>query len=118
MLNLQQKRWLVMNKDYQLENHMNGYSNNLRVNESQPELYREFEKLKLGMVEEGQLNKMKEQDDLDGRIRQAQKQCRETKELIESVKKGVASNYCIDDQGTVWLKDRICVPQDEEIRNM
>jgi hypothetical protein len=118
MLNLQQKRWLVMNKDSQPENHMKGYSNNLRVNESQPELYREFEKLKLEIVEEGQLNEMKEQDDLEDRIRQVQKQCPETKELIESIGKGVAPDYCIDDQGTVWLKDRIGVPQDEEIKNM
>jgi hypothetical protein len=61
---------------------------------------------------------MKEQDDLEDRIRQAQKQCPETMESIESIKKGVAPDYRIDDQGTIWLKDRICVPQDEEIRNM
>jgi ferredoxin len=57
---------------------MKGYNNNLRVNESQPKLYREFEKLKLEIVEEGQLNEMKEQDDLEDHIRQAQKQCPET----------------------------------------
>jgi hypothetical protein len=53
VLSLQQKRWLAMNKDYQLKNHMKGYNNNLRVNESQPKLYREFEKLKIEIVEEG-----------------------------------------------------------------
>jgi hypothetical protein len=61
---------------------------------------------------------MKEQADLQDGIRQAQKQCPMTKELIESIKKGVAPDYRIDDQGAVWLKDRICVPQDEEIRNI
>jgi hypothetical protein len=75
MLNSQQKIWLVMNKDYQLENHMKGYSDNLRVKKSQPELYRDFEKLKLEIVEEGQLNEMKDQDDLEDHIKQAQKQC-------------------------------------------
>jgi hypothetical protein len=43
----------MMNEDYQLGNHMKGYNNNLTVNESQPELCWEFEKLKLEIVEEG-----------------------------------------------------------------
>jgi hypothetical protein len=32
------------------------------------------------------------------------------------MERGVAPNFRVDDQGIVWLKDQICVPQDEEIR--
>ncbi|CAO2148692.1 unnamed protein product [Urochloa humidicola] len=86
------------------------------VKESQPELHEEFEKLSLEIVERGQLNELRVKYVLEEHIRKAQKECAEIKKLIESIGKGVALDYRIDDQGTVWLKDRICVPRDEEIR--
>jgi hypothetical protein len=30
---------------------------------------------------------------------------------------GKAADYRLDEQGTLWLKDRICVPQDKGIRD-
>jgi hypothetical protein len=30
---------------------------------------------------------------------------------------GKAADYRLDEQGTLWLKDRICVPQNKEIRD-
>jgi hypothetical protein len=35
----------------------------------------------------------------------------EVKRLMES---GKAADFRLDDQGTLWLKDRICVPQNKE----
>ena len=32
------------------------------------------------------------------------------------MKEGKAVDYRVDEQGTLWLKDRICVPKDEQIR--
>ena len=32
------------------------------------------------------------------------------------MKEGKAVDYRVDEQGTLWLKDRICVPKDEHIR--
>lgn len=81
----------------------------------QSELRKEFEKLKLETVESGQLNELRVKYNLEDQIRQAQKSCPEIEELKGLMAKGLAQDYCIDDQGTVWLKDSICVPQDGEI---
>jgi hypothetical protein len=32
--------------------------------------------------------------------------------------RGKAPNYRLDEQGTLWLKDRICVPRSKEIQDM
>jgi hypothetical protein len=39
----------------------------------------------------------------------------EVKDLMARCK---AANYCLDEQGTLWLKDHICVPQSKEIRDL
>jgi hypothetical protein len=31
--------------------------------------------------------------------------------------RGKAAGYRLDEQGTLWLKDRICVPRSKEIRD-
>jgi hypothetical protein len=33
------------------------------------------------------------------------------------MERGKAVDYRLDDQGTLWLKDCICVPQNREIRD-
>jgi hypothetical protein len=33
------------------------------------------------------------------------------------MERGKAADYHLDDQGTLWLKDRIRVPQNKEIRD-
>ena len=49
----------------------------LMVHDEQPELCRELEKLKLEIVEQGQLSEMIINYDLEDMIRGAQKQCPE-----------------------------------------
>jgi hypothetical protein len=34
---------------------------------------------------------------------------------VELKKEGKAEDYRLDEQGIVWLKDRICVQQDKEL---
>jgi hypothetical protein len=72
-LNLRQRRWLELIKDYDLNSHYdpgtanvvaNALSrkhcyNNLMVLKEQPALYEEMEKLGLEIVEKGQLNKLR-----------------------------------------------------------
>ena len=69
-LNLRQRRWLELIKDYDLNIHYHPgkanvvadalsrkhYCSNLMVQKEQPALYEEMEKLKLEIVEKGQLN--------------------------------------------------------------
>jgi hypothetical protein len=86
-LNLRQRRWLELIKDYDLNIHYHlrkanvvadalsrkHYCNNLMVQKEQPTLYEEMENLSLEIVEEGQLNELRVRYTLEDQIRQAQK---------------------------------------------
>jgi hypothetical protein len=87
------------------------------VREEQPALHEELEKLSLEIVEEGQLNQLRVKYTLEDQIRQAQKECPEIQEVKRLMESGKAADYRLDKQGTLWLKDCICVPQDKEIRD-
>jgi hypothetical protein len=53
---------------------------------------------------------------LEDQIRHARKGCPEIEEVKNLMARGKAADYHHDEQGTLWLKDRICVPQNKEIR--
>jgi hypothetical protein len=86
-LNLRQRRWLELIKDYDLNIHYHPrkanvvadalsrkhYCNNLMVQKEQPALYEEMENLSLEIVEEGQLNELRVRYTFEDQIRQAQK---------------------------------------------
>jgi ribonuclease HI len=123
-LNMRQRRWLELIKDYDVKiNYHPGkanvvadalsrktYCNNLMVREEQPALHEELEKLRIEIVDQGQVNERRVTYDLEERIRTAQKSCAKIKALRELMKQGKAEDYRVDEQGTVWLKERICVP--------
>jgi hypothetical protein len=85
------------------------------VQKEQPALYEEMERLSLEIVEERQLNELRVKYTLEDQIRQAQKGCLEIEELKNLMARGKAVDYRLDEQGTLWLKNRICVPQSQEI---
>jgi hypothetical protein len=72
-LNLRQRRWLELTKDYDLDIHYHPskanvvadalshkhYCNNLMVQEEQPVLYEKMERLSLEIVERGKLNELR-----------------------------------------------------------
>jgi hypothetical protein len=80
-------------------------------------LHEELEKLSLEIVEEGQLNELRVKYTLEDQIHQAQKECPEIQEVKRLMENGKAADYRLHEQGTLWLKDRICVPQNKEIRD-
>jgi hypothetical protein len=118
-LNMRQRRWLELIKDYDVEiNYHPGkanvvadavsrktYCNNLVVREEQPAVHEELEKLRIEIVDHGQVNKLRVTYDLEERIQTTQKSCAEIKDLRELMKEGKVEDYWIDEQGTVWLKD-------------
>ncbi|WVZ70066.1 hypothetical protein U9M48_018766 [Paspalum notatum var. saurae] len=124
-LNMRQRRWLELIKDYQLEIHYHpgkanvvadalsrkSYCNLLTGGELPTELCAEMEQLRLDFVTTEQLNELRVRCTLEDQIRQAQKDCPSIAELKVGMEKGR-----IDDQDTLWLKERLCVPLDEEIR--
>jgi hypothetical protein len=83
--------------------------------EEQPTLHEELEKLRIEIVDHGLVNELRVTYDLEERIRTAQKSCAEIKVLRELMKEGKAEDYRLDEQGTVWLKEWICVPQDKAL---
>jgi hypothetical protein len=128
-LSMRQRRWLEQIKDYDMEiNYYPSkanvvadalsqkiYCNNLMVKEEQPALHKEIEKLRIEIVDHGQANELRVTYNLEDRIRTAQKSCAEIKDLRELMKEGKAEDYRLDEQGTMWLKGRICVPQDKAL---
>jgi ribonuclease HI len=128
-LNMRQRRWLELIKDYDVEiNYHPGkanvvadalsrktYCNNLMVKEEKPALHEELEKLRIEIVDRGQANELRVAYDLEDRIRKAQRSCAEIKALRELMKEGKVEDYRLDGQCIVWLKDRICVPQDKKL---
>jgi hypothetical protein len=86
------------------------------VRDKQPKLCDELKRLKLEIVEQGHLHTMTVKYNLEDCIRLAQRQCPELQNLKRAMRDGKATDYRVYDQGTIWLKDRICVPQDQGIR--
>ena len=116
-LNMRQRRWLELIKDYDLNIQYHpskanvvadalsrkSYCSNLMVRQEQPELCDEMEKLKLEIIDQRQLNEMTIKYDLKNRIKQAQKQCSEIQKLRKAMRDGKAPDYRINDQGVTWL---------------
>jgi polyhydroxyalkanoate synthesis regulator phasin len=66
------------------------------VQEEQPALYEEMERLSLEIVEEGQLNEMRVKYTLEDQIQQAQKGCPEIEEVKSLMERGKAADYRLD----------------------
>jgi ribonuclease HI len=123
-LNLRQRRWFKLIKDCDLNIHYHHgkanvvadalsrkhYCNNLMVQKEQPTLYEEMERLKLEIVKKGHLNELRVKYTLEDKIRQAQRGCPEIEDVKDLMARGKVADYRLDEQGTLWLKDRICVP--------
>jgi hypothetical protein len=128
-LNMKQRRWFKLIKDYDVEiNYHLGkanvvadalsrktYCNNLMMKEEQPALHEELEKVRIEILDHGQANELRVTYDLEDRIRTAQKSCAEIRVLRGLMKEGQVEDFHLDEQGTVWLKERICVPQDKAL---
>lgn len=82
-----------------------------------PELHEEFQKLRIEACESGYLHTLQVTYTLEDQIQKAQKRCPEIKLIKASMKTGQYQDYIIDEQGTLWLKQRICVPTNQHIRD-
>ena len=123
-LNLRQRRWLELIKDYDLEIHYHpgkanvaadalsrkSYVNTKMASEMPQELYQEFEKLNLGFVAHIEGITIEVEPTLEQEIRKGQLEDAIIKEIKELMEIGKAPDFTKDDQGTVWFQKRICVP--------
>ncbi|WVZ97861.1 hypothetical protein U9M48_043369 [Paspalum notatum var. saurae] len=131
-LNMRQRRWLELIKDYDLEIHYHlGKANvvadalsrksyvNMAVAFQMPlELCAEFESLNLGFVHHTTVATFEAEPTLEQEIRKHQKTDEKIQEIREQIKMGKAPHFREDEQGTVWYKNRICVPDVDSIKKL
>jgi len=117
-LNLRQRRWLELIKDYDLGiNYHPGkanvvadalsrrsHVNMLTIEDLRPELCEEFEKLNLGWVSNTKVVTMEVDSILEHDIRKGQLEDAKLQEIKQQIKEGKAPNFTEDDQGTLWYK--------------
>jgi hypothetical protein len=128
-LNLRQRRWLELIKDYDLEiNYHPGktnvvadalsrkkYCNATFARRMQLELRREIEYLNLGVVSEAKVT-MEVEPTLEVEIREGQLEDAKLKETRQLIRDNKTSDFLEDSQGTLWLGKRICVPDLKPIK--
>ncbi|KAK1660640.1 hypothetical protein QYE76_048799 [Lolium multiflorum] len=131
-LNMRQRRWLELIKDYDMEIHYHpGKANvvadalsrlpcqlNSMIAEEQPSLYQEFEQFRLELVSEGFLASIELQPTLVGQIKEAQKGNTSINGLKSQIAAGKAPGFTQDEAGVLWYNGRLCVPADSELKQV
>jgi ribonuclease HI len=129
-LNMRQRRWLELIKDYELEIHNHPGKANvvadalsrkaschcLIMSTSNITLCQEMENLNVEMIQHGTSNQLKLESVILQRIIDAQKNDEGMKHIHEKIKAGKANCFREDDQGVVRFNNRIVVPKNEEAR--
>jgi hypothetical protein len=128
-LNMRQRRWLELIKDYELEIHYHpgkanvvadalsrkAFCHCLTMKTSDITLCQEMEKLNLWMIQHGTLNHLKLESVLLQRIINAQRNDEGMKHIHEKIKAGKANCFREEDQGVVWFNNRIVVPKNDKV---
>jgi hypothetical protein len=128
-LNLRQRRWLELNKHYDLGiNYHPGkanvvadalshkkYYNATFARKMRPELHREIKYLNLTMVSNATVM-MEVKPTLEAEIREGQLEDAKLQEIRQLIRDNKTSDFSEDSQGTLWLGKRICVPNLKNLR--
>jgi hypothetical protein len=128
-LNLRQRQWLELIKDYDLRiNYHPGKANvvadalcrkkycNATFARTLPlELRRETEHLNLRMVNESKM-RMEVEPTLEAEIRVGKLEDEKLKEIRQLIRDNKTSDFLEDCQDTLWLDRRICVPNQKHVK--
>src|SRR6187455_1069695 len=131
-LNMRQRRWLELIKDYELEIHYHpGKANvvadalsrksqvNLMVARLMPyELAKEFDRLSLGFLNNSRGVTVELEPTLEREIKEAQKNDEKISEIRRLILDGRGKDFREDAEGVIWFKDRLCVPNVQSIREL
>jgi hypothetical protein len=131
-LNMRQRRWLELIKDYNLSLQYHpgkanmvadalsrkAYVNCLSTDELPEDLCRGLTDLSLEVVPAGFIASLVIQPTLMDRIQEAQKGDKESEEIRNALKEGKEKGFSEDKEGTIWFKKRVCVAKDPELRKV
>nr|AAM00970.1 Putative retroelement [Oryza sativa Japonica Group]ABB47126.1 retrotransposon protein, putative, Ty3-gypsy subclass [Oryza sativa Japonica Group] len=131
-LNLRQRRWLELIKDYDMSIHYHpgkanvvadalsrkSYCTALCIEGMCEELRQELEHLNVGIVEHGFVAALEARPTLVDQVRAAQVNDSEIAELKKNMRVGKARDFHEDEHGTIWLGERLCVPDDKELKDL
>jgi hypothetical protein len=92
--------------------------NMLATRELLPEFCKVFEKLNLGWVSNTEANTMEVDSTLERDIQKGHLEDAKIQEIKEQMKEDKAPEFSVDEQGTLWSKKRLCVPEVKEIREL
>jgi hypothetical protein len=129
-LNLGQRRWLELIKDYDLEIHYHPGKANLVaddlsrkehvhsaiVTQLPDEIVKDFRRLNLGIVAHTEGVIIDVEPTLKQEIRKGQTGDAKIQEIKDLITEGRGPEFMEDEQGTVWFKDWICVPEIDSLR--
>jgi hypothetical protein len=90
----------------------------LATKELLPEFCKEFEKLNLGWVSSTEVIIMEVDSTLEQDIRKSQLEDAKIQEIKEQIKEEKTPGFSVDEQGMLWYKKRLCVPEVKEIREL
>jgi hypothetical protein len=130
-LNLRQRGWLELIKDYDLGINYHPKKANVvadtlsrtfhvsqLVVDSMPfELCEEFDKLNLRTVANTKATKMDVGSDLLQEIRKGQVEDEKIQEIKRNIKEDKTPSFSEDEEGVLWYKGRICVPNVMELKD-
>jgi hypothetical protein len=130
-LNMRQRRWLELIKDYDLEVHYHPgkanvvadalsrkHCNYVMLEPKNEALCEEMRKLSLEVVEHGKLHAVSIESPLHERIAIAQLNDEEVQKIKEKLEEGDPKYDCFrkDDKGVVWFERRLVVPRDQDLK--
>jgi hypothetical protein len=92
--------------------------NMLATRELLSEFCKEFEKLNLGWVSNTEVITMEVDSTLEQDIRKGQLEDAKIQEIKQQIKEEKAPGFSVDEQGTLWYKKHLCVPEVKEIKEL
>ncbi|WVZ84571.1 hypothetical protein U9M48_031596, partial [Paspalum notatum var. saurae] len=129
-LNMRQRRWLELIKDYDLEIHYHpgkanvvadalsrrAHCNVLEVQPTARVICWEMDQIEMPMEQLAELYNLIMEPTIKGQIITAQKQDKGMAFIREGMDEKKRACFTLDDQGVLWFKNRLVVPKDMELR--
>ncbi|XP_071739589.1 uncharacterized protein [Rutidosis leptorrhynchoides] len=128
-INMRQRRWLELLKDYDANIQYHPGKANVVADALSRKSFgsisclvthiREFERLDMGLSKRGasgMLANLKFESDLITRIKEAQLDDGDLWTVFQNLEEGKVKEFREDDDGVIWCGNRLCVPNDDAIR--